>query len=101
VKHLKVYGYIGSRGECPAAPNRGKQTREIVAAYSFAAATRAVLAQSSGWSTYSLRQFMDETGNNEELEVAITKPGTVFWRPLDHHGEIKWLRFREVKKGSL
>lgn len=82
---MKVYAYTSWHRECPPAPNGSQQTRDIVAARSFAAAARAF-----GKSPSSLRPWCSETGNAEELSVALSKPGAVFWRPLDFHGEGGW-----------
>lgn len=82
---MRVYGYTGSRLECPPARNGSLQTREIVAARSFVAAARAF-----GKSPSSLRPWCSETGNAEELSIAFAKPGVVFWRPLDFYGEGGW-----------
>lgn len=66
---MKVYGWRG---------HRGKQTREIVAARS-AAEVRRITGMSRGdWEFSGC-----ETGNDEEIALAMTKPGIVFWRELD------------------
>ncbi|WP_421883187.1 hypothetical protein [Methylibium sp.] len=72
---MKVYGWQGRRAECP---TNHRQTREIVAAKSQAAAARA-----AGYD-YQRQLFnFCETGNRQEIEAAMSKPGTVLWRPLD------------------
>jgi hypothetical protein len=78
VKPLKVYGWTGFRRECPAAPNGSRQTREIVAAKSWAE-----VARLSGVSLYHLKSYGSETGNDVELEVALASPRIVFWIPLN------------------
>jgi hypothetical protein len=68
-KKLKVYGTsFGTR-------------RRIVAAPSRAAAMRAL-----GLTYYTAREYMDETGNAEELALAGGSPGVVFSKPLAPYG---------------
>ena len=71
MKKLKVYGWCGHRLECP---EYHKQTREIVAAPSMAAAARAAGKNNA-------RQLWNccETGNAQEIKVAMKEPGVVFW----------------------
>jgi len=73
---LKVYGVLGWRVGCPAAPNGNRQTREVVAARSKAEAARLL-----GCSLHWLNSYGSETWNDRELVVAMASPGTVFWRP--------------------
>lgn len=75
---LKVYGWQGWRNECPAAPNGGRQTREICAAKSGAEVARIMGVSSPA----RLFNFC-ETGNSREIEIALRSPGTVFWRPIN------------------
>jgi hypothetical protein len=77
-KALKVYGLRGWRSDCPPAANGNRQTREIVAATSKAAAMRAF-----GCSRYEMDNHCSVTGNEAEIALATSKPGTVFWIPLD------------------
>jgi len=74
-RKLRVYGWIGFRSECQ---TNSRQTREIVAASSRAAAARIAGARSP-------RQLfnLSETGNADELATALAEPGAVFWQPLD------------------
>lgn len=82
---LKVYGKTGFREEAPA----HRQTREIIATTSWVLAAIAFRS-----SVYQARTWGSVTGNEEELRVALAKPGVLFWRPLDHHGPGGW---REVE----
>jgi hypothetical protein len=85
---LKVYGWTNWRNECPRAPNGGRQTREICAAPSKAAAERALGERIP-------QGFGGITGNDEEIAQAMSEPGVVFWRPLDHFGRGKpWTRVK-------
>jgi hypothetical protein len=65
-KELKVYGYQYFRN--------GKQTREIIAAYSGAEVRRR-----TGLSRRDWYRSAGETGNPEHRTMALAKPGTVFW----------------------
>lgn len=78
-KTLKVYGWRESRGECPRAANYSQQTRSIVAAHTLAEAMRI-----AGMKRYAFVESCCgcETGNETEIEVALSKPGTIFWAPL-------------------
>jgi hypothetical protein len=88
-RKLKVYGWTGYRLECPPAPNGNHQTREVVAAASMAAAARAAGERSP-------RQMdMCESGNDEDIAQAMSKPGVVFWRPLNKRDGSPWT---EAKK---
>jgi hypothetical protein len=79
---LKVYGWTGARrGQVP---GHG-QTREIIAAKSAAEARRI-----TGINAYTWRQSADETGNEQELAVALAKPGVVFWQPLNRIDGEEW-----------
>jgi hypothetical protein len=68
---LKVFG------GCTFVPG-GKQVRAIVAASSALKVARAV-----GTSAHYIRGYWAVTANAEELSIALAKPGTVFYRPLD------------------
>jgi hypothetical protein len=73
---IKVYGWQSFR------PVVG-QTREIVAAKSAAAAARA-----SGHKHPCQMFNLSPTGNAQEIEIATSAPGVVFWRGLnDRRGE--------------
>ena len=78
MRKLKVYGWTSFRHECRPAPNGSHQTREIVAAHS-----QAETARLSGHRRPSQMWYLCETGNANEIETAMSKPGTVFWHPLD------------------
>ena len=76
---LKVYGWQGWRSEADDGHGH-KSTREIMAAKSFAAVMRA-------HHTTSRTDFFNagETRNEEEIQQALSNPGTVFWRPIDDY----------------
>ncbi len=78
MKPLKVFGWQSFRAECPPAPNGNLQTREIVAARSKAEVIR--IADKKY--TYELFN-LGETGNSLELELALSKPGVIFWTPIN------------------
>ncbi len=73
---LKVYGYLTFRQECPVAPNGSKQTREIVAATS-KKAVKLLIGDKAPLSEIT------ETGNAVEIAAAMSRPGTIFWTPVD------------------
>jgi hypothetical protein len=77
MKQLKVYGWTGYRTEAEASPNGMQQTREIVAATSVAQVMRI-----SGKTRHYLTNYGGETGNTEELRVALAEPGIIFWTEL-------------------
>lgn len=81
-RRLKVFGWTGARRGL--VPGHG-QTREIIAAKSAAEARRI-----AGISPYTWRNSADETGNAEELAVALGKPGVVFWQPLNRVDGVVW-----------
>ena len=85
---LKVYGWQGTRANAASHPDGqpwSNQTREIVAAASEAAVARAAKVSRP-------RQLFNlgETGNAKEIEVAMSKPGIIFWRPYDSRSG-KWV----------
>lgn len=79
---LKVYGVMNFRQECPVSPNRGRQTRDVVAARSIAEAARLI-----GVSDRFMRVYGSETGNDVEVEICMADPGVVFWRPINDRTE--------------
>jgi hypothetical protein len=84
-RKLKTYGWVGSRLECPPAPNGNRQTREICAAHS-----QAELARIAGVKRPSNLWNLCETGNKEEVVKVLSEPLTVFWRPLDKRRGKDW-----------
>ena len=70
---MKVFVWQGYRQEAPG----HKQTREIVAVKS-----KNAVARIAGGKPFNL----GETRNREEIELALSLPGTIFWRPLDESG---------------
>ncbi len=47
--------------------------------------SRAALARATGLSLHYLTEYSTVTGNAEQIEAAMSKPGTVFWSPLNSH----------------
>ena len=70
---LKIYGWQSQRSS--------DQTREIVAAPSRAAAARL-----AGYQRPDQMFNLGETGNSQEIEIATSKPGIVFWTSLNVSG---------------
>lgn len=81
-KQLKVYGWTGMRNEALGPRNRHGQTREIVAAYSAAEVRRITGLTRAEWEHSGC-----ETGNENEIQAASSKPGTVFWTNLNASGD--------------
>lgn len=77
MKKLKVYTWQDFRRECP---THHRQTREIVAATSKAAA--AALVGETPRRLFNLH----ETAHKASVAKAMSEPGVVFWQPLDVHG---------------
>lgn len=84
-RKLKVYGFQSFRTQCVPAPNGSLQTREVVAAHS-----RVEVGHLSGLSVSYLRDFCCETGNQDEVKIALSKPGKIFWHPLGQWGTKTW-----------
>lgn len=82
---LQVYGWNDFKG--------GKQIRLIVAAPSFAAASRAAVA--AGFFKIH-KDYCSTTGNSAELEAALGQPGVILGRGLDdYHGPYEPFPARE------
>ena len=88
MKKLKVYGWTGFRKESIGERNHHGQTREIVAAASAAEVMRLTGMTRTTWTNTGC-----ETGNDNEIETALAKPGTIFWQPINSRG-VEW---REVQ----
>lgn len=89
-RKLKVYGWCGYRIECKLAPNGSRQTREICAAHSIAEIKR----------IYGVNPWnICETGNEKEISIAMSSPGTIFWIPLDESYRSDSTAWIEVEKG--
>ena len=88
-RELRVYGARSERRECPPAPNGNRQTREVIAAHSRTEAKRL-----AGWDIAVSE--VCETGNAEELALAMAAPGVLFWTPLGERTPRTWTRV-EVK----
>lgn len=80
---MKVYGGNSFR--------HGKQIRVIAAVKS-----QAEFSRLTRFTRGYIRDYCCETGNKLELEVANSRPGVLFWCPLDnHHGpylEEDWMK---------
>ncbi len=76
MKPLKVFSWQSFRAECP--PNGNLQTREIVAARSKAEVVR-IAGKKYTYELFNL----GETGNSLELELALSRPGVIFWTPIN------------------
>ena len=70
---LKVYGWTSH-----APYGHARQGRYIMAASSVAELTRI-----TGVTRHDFNNYGSVTGNREEIELATSKPGIVFRRPLD------------------
>jgi len=68
---LKVFGSITAIN--------GKRCRTIVAA-----TTQKEAAELIGISSYEFHTYWCETGNEQELKVALAKPNTVFYTDTEH-----------------
>lgn len=77
---MKVYGWQYIRREC-----QTHTTREIVAAKSMAEVARIV-----GVKRPSQLFNLCDTGSEKEIQIAMSKPGVVFWKPIDdYNGEYR------------
>lgn len=75
---LKVWGTAVIRHRCPGCSPHG-QVRAVVAARSRSAAAKAFQI-----SDRELKNYGSPTGNEEEIRMAMSKPGTVFFRSMDY-----------------
>lgn len=86
-KNLKVFGWTGSAPsgfDVPGRHHDRQEVRVIVAAPSRAAALRAAGLKTTGtW----VRDFVSQTGNEQEIAVATAKPGAVFMGPSHRHDQ--------------
>jgi hypothetical protein len=71
---LKVYGWRGSRKECPAAKNGNKQTREVCVSPS-----KSKISKATGVPISEIC----ETGNEIEIQVAWQSPGIIYFAPIN------------------
>lgn len=76
---LKVFGYTGYRQAARIENNMLGQTREIIAA-----TTKAEAFRKSGLTKARFDCMVSETGNDEEVAIAMASPGTVFWQPHNY-----------------
>ena len=63
---------------------RGREYRTVVAASSYQAAAKAM-----GVPLSYLRNYCSPTGNENEISIAMTKPGTPFYETSRYSGEYK------------
>jgi len=84
-KKIRVYGWQSFRREAVPAPNGSRQTREIVVARSVAEVMRI-----TGMTRTAFGYAGGETGNQKEIDQAMTEPGAVFWTELDN--QTNWRR---------
>lgn len=91
MKGVRVYGVISWREEAVAAPNGNHQARHIYCG------RQSDFAEKIGCSMRHLAVYGCKTGNAEEIALASSKPGVVFWR--DEHAPGKpWRELAEVKR---
>jgi hypothetical protein len=80
---LKVFGYIlatyGDESARLGQASHVRQCRAIVAA-----TTKKEAAEKFGISMHEANGFMSETGNDEEIALAMSKPGQVFAKPINY-----------------
>ena len=69
---------IGRKVLCTDDFRNGKQVMIMAAVRS-----RAEFSRITGISAHCLKDYSSETGNADDIEAAMAKPGTVFWRLLD------------------
>jgi hypothetical protein len=77
---LKVWSMIGPAVYENGAQVSGAQSRRIVAATSAKAAALAL-----GVTAYELDRSGSVTGNEEEIRVALSRPGIGSWQPLTEY----------------
>ncbi len=69
---------------------RGANVRMVVAA-----PNQKVAAKAFWTSVYTLRQYASVTGNDGDIQIAMTDPGTVFVQDLDY--PVGWQRQEDYK----
>jgi len=100
-RKLKVYGWCGLRYDMAfkaACRSHGReaprfhdiQSREIVAAHSQAEVAR-IAGAKGPWQLFNLC----ETGNEAEILLATSKPGTIFYKPIAFYTD-EWLEDRRA-----
>lgn len=83
---LKVWGariWAPNTWEIEESPNGDRQRRVVVAAPTVAAALRAYAAHGINISRSQFNQRGCETGNEREISVALSEPGSVFYANSD------------------
>lgn len=83
-KPLRVFHWVGMRSQCP---THNRQTFEIVAAPSGVAAARI-----AGRDRPAQLWNFSRNRNHDKMVIALSKPGTIFWTPLDdsYRRDAKW-----------
>jgi hypothetical protein len=88
-RELKVFGYTGHRREAYKDRNVHGQTREVIAT-----TTKAEAHRMSGLSRALFDRSVSITGNEEEVALAMSSPGTVFWQPDNYPARTgEWVAF--------
>ena len=89
MRKTKVFGWTGYRTKCPPGLNGSRQTREICATTSIK-----MLCEILGCKKSELF-CLSETGNDQEVRLAMAAPGAVFWRSNSLFGkpeDANWTR---------
>jgi hypothetical protein len=60
----------------------GEQVEVVAAVHS-----KAEFSRATGLTLGHIRNYASETGNAYQIKAAMQRPGTVYWRPLNQHGE--------------
>jgi hypothetical protein len=79
MKKMKVWSLVVFRHQHPYGTLAHGQVRAVVAAKNRAAAARAFKVQDR-----ELKNYGSETGNDDAIAVAMSKPGTVFITSLNY-----------------
>ena len=78
---MKVYGCLVWNNDATPAPNGGHQVRHVFVG------TQAAAARAFGISVYELRTYGGETGNADEISIAMQNPGVGFWQDENAPGK--------------
>ena len=60
----------------------GEQVEVVAAVHS-----KVEFSRATGLTLGYIRNYASETGNAYQIKAAMQRPGTVYWRPLNQHGE--------------
>ncbi len=91
-KKLKVYSFVGRRSESPRAANGDISTEEIVASTSITEVCRIAGISRTDYN-WRGRIVGPATGDELRIELAMSKPGIIFWTPEWQHflmGDSVW-----------